>query len=83
MSTREALHEAIDELPDGVIETLARALERLRVDPVGFALDNAPIDDEPETEAEREAVAQARASLAAGRGIPDDEVGRILDALPH
>ncbi len=43
-------------------------------------LSNAPIDDEPETEAERAAVAQARASLQnnGGKGVPHDEAMRRL-----
>ncbi len=38
-------------------------------------LSNAPLDDEPETDAERAAVAQARASLKnnGGKGVPHDE----------
>jgi hypothetical protein len=41
---------------------------------------NAPIDDEPETDAERAAVAQARASLKnnGGKGVPHDEAMRRL-----
>ena len=43
-------------------------------------LSNAPIDDEPETDAERAAVAQARASLknSGGKGVPPDEAMRRL-----
>ena len=81
MTTRAAIHEAIDELPEGVLETLARALERLRDDPFQFMLDNAPIDDEPETEAERAGVTLAKAQLANGLGVPHDEVVRRLEAL--
>ncbi|WP_148260890.1 hypothetical protein [Conexibacter woesei] len=37
-------------------------------DPVSWMLDNAPIDDEPETEEERRAVAEVRADRARGIG---------------
>lgn len=44
-------------------------------DPVRWMLDNAPIDDEPETEEERRAVAQVRADRARGiEGIPFEEI---------
>ena len=36
----------------------------------------APLDDEPETEEERVAVAEARAELARGEGIPAAEIYR-------
>lgn len=43
-------------------------------------LSKAPLDDEPETDAERAAVGQARASLknSGGRGVPHDEAMRRL-----
>jgi len=46
----------------------------------GATLSNAPIDDEPETDAERAAVAQARASLkhSGGKGVPHNEAMRRL-----
>lgn len=79
MTTRAAIHEAIDELPEGVLETLARALERLREDPFQFMLDNAPTDDEPESEAEREAVDRARASAAPL--FTTEQVGALLESM--
>ena len=81
MTTREALHATIDQLPEGVLSAVGRALERLRDDPVQFARDMTPYDDEPESEYERRAVADARAQLAAGLGIAHNEVVRRLDAL--
>ena len=39
----------------------------------------APLDDEPETEEERAAVAEARAELARGEGIPAAEIYREFD----
>jgi hypothetical protein len=50
------------------------------VDPVGVALGNASVDDEPETEEERQAVAEARDWLAkrGGKGVPNEEAMRRL-----
>jgi len=46
-------------------------------DPVARMLDNAPLDDEPETEAERRAVAEACADRERGIApVPLDEVLR-------
>ena len=81
MSTREALHQELDELPDGVLETVSRALQRLREDPIQFAIDTAPFDDEPESEAEREGVARAKAQMAAGLGVSPEVVARLMDAM--
>jgi len=45
-----------------------------------LTLSNAPVDDEPETDVEHAAVAQARASLknSGGKGIPHDEAMQRL-----
>jgi len=50
------------------------------VDPVGIALRNATADDEPETEEEKQSVAEALAWLRrrGGRGIPHAEAIRRL-----
>ena len=81
MSTREAVHAEVDQLPEGALETLSRALARWREDPMQFAIDTAPFDDEPESEAEREGVASAKAQIAAGLGVQPDEVVRLLNEV--
>ncbi len=50
------------------------------VDPAKARLQNAPFDDEPETEAERLAMTQARTSLRknGGKGVPHNEAMRRL-----
>lgn len=60
VSTRERLHRLVDELPD---ERLADALLAL-----------APVDDEPLTEADRAAIAEAEADVRAGRVFTLDEI---------
>lgn len=46
------------------------------LDPVSRAIANAPVDDEPETQEERDAVAESKAWFAqrGGQGISDEEV---------
>ena len=66
--TREELHKMVDALPAEELELAKRELTRLCI----------PYDDEPETPAEAAAVAQARAELARGEGIPAEDVWREL-----
>ena len=69
-----------EDLPEDEIQAATRYLQRLRDrrDPVLAALLNAPEDDEPETDHERQAVAKAMADLEAGRVVTSAE---ILDEL--
>jgi len=77
--SREQAHQLIDRLPETQLSALVGLLETI-VDPVAAALRNAPIDDEPETDMEKQAVAEARNWLArrGGKGIPHDEAMRRL-----
>ena len=77
--TRQHAHQLIDSLPEAQISGLVRFLESI-IDPVSAALNNAPFDDEPETEEERLAVAEAREWLKrnGGKGIPHEEAMRRL-----
>ena len=76
MATKEALHKLIEELPEDEIQAATLYLQHLqnRNDPVLAALLNAPEDDEPETEYERQAVAEAMAELEAGHFVSADEI---------
>lgn len=82
MTTKERLYRLVDALPERERETAARVMEGLAslalVDPLARALELAPEDDEPETAAERAAVAEARAELAAGRGMSSESLRREL-----
>lgn len=83
MTKRERVMKMVEGLEDYPEASIAAVEEfiafiRWQVDPVRAALDNAPIDDEPEDEEERLAVAEAKAELARGEGIPDEEVWRSL-----
>ena len=76
---RQQAHQLIDRLPETQLSALVGLLETI-VDPVATALHNVPIDDEPETEGERQAVAETRDWLArrGGKGIPHAEAMRRL-----
>lgn len=80
MTRRERVHQIVDTLPDRELGTAARVLEGLATlaDPVLRALALPRDDDEPETEEERDAVSEARAALAAGKGIPSEQLKREL-----
>jgi hypothetical protein len=79
MSEREHAHELIDRLPETQLSALVGLLEAI-VDPVQATLRNAPVDDEFESEDEKQAVAESRDWLArhGGKGIPHDEAMRRL-----
>jgi hypothetical protein len=57
-----------------------RVLEALNAstDPLLLRLSHAPIDDEPETDAEREAVTRAHDDIREGKTLSQDEVRRKL-----
>ncbi len=81
MTTAEArtkLHDLIESLPSEDVPTALRVLEALNSssDPVPLSLRDIPFDDEPETEEERAAVAEARREIEEGRVIPHEEVMR-------
>jgi hypothetical protein len=58
MTSREELHKLVDHIPEADVAAARKILCSL-VDPVELSLATAPPDDEPETEAEREAVEKA------------------------
>ena len=73
-SNREHLHELVDRIPADQAMAAQEMLEGL-LDPVSRAIANAPFDDEPETEAERLAVAEADEwSKQHPEGIPFEQV---------
>ena len=76
---RQQAHQLIDQLPETQISALVGLLEAI-VDPVAAALRNAPVDEEPETEDEKQGAAEARdwIALRGGKGIPHGEAMRSL-----
>ena len=74
-NAKRALHALVDRLPDGRAALLLRALHG---DRDALYLASLPEDDEPATDEERAAVAEAMESVRAGRLIPHEEVRRRL-----
>ena len=72
---KQQAHELIDRLSPGQVSAVVILIETM-LDPVDRAIANAPIDDEPETDAERKAVAASKAWLAEhpGQGIPFEDL---------
>jgi hypothetical protein len=72
---KQHAHELIDQLPPSQLPAAIGMLESL-LDPVSRAIVNAPVDDEPESEDERQAVAKSKAWFKerGGQGIPHEEV---------
>ena len=68
-------HELIEQFPPHQFPAVVGLLEAM-IDPVARKLAAAPIDDEPETEEERQAAEQSKEWLRqrGGKGIPHEEV---------
>lgn len=77
--TRQQAHQLIDLMPETQLSGVIQLLEEL-VDPVAAALRNAPVDDEPESDDEKAAVAEAKAWLQSngGAGISHAEAMQRL-----
>ncbi len=81
MTTREALHELIDQLPEEDLEWAAESLSGITVERLDEILAAAPYDDEPFTEKQR---ARANAAIEKfpreGGGYTTEQVRRIIDS---
>jgi len=74
--SRRALHDLIDRIPEAELAAAQRFLEYLAVSPAYRAALSSPPDDEPVTEADAAAIAQAREEVRTGELVPHDEVLR-------
>jgi hypothetical protein len=76
-------HELIDRLALTQVNAVVGLLEAM-LDPVSRAIANAPLDDEPETEPERHAVAESKSwfQQRSGQGISHEEVLAEFDCKP-
>jgi hypothetical protein len=72
---KEHAHELIERLPPSQLTAVVGLLEAM-LDPVSRAIAQAPVDDEPVTEEEREALARSEAWFEerGGKGIPMEDV---------
>lgn len=68
-------HELIDRLAPTQVNAVVGLLQ-VMLDPVSRAIANAPVDDEPESDSEQEAMAESKTWFRKreGRGIPHSEV---------
>jgi len=71
---KQHAHELVERLDASQIPTAVRFLEFMLLDPVARALATAPDDDEPVTEAERQAVAEADEWLKHNKPVPFEDV---------
>jgi hypothetical protein len=81
MTLKDRLHQLVDELPDDEVAAAQRYLEYLRdigTDPVLRAFASAPVNDEPVTDQDRVAIAEACAELAGGQAVPHEDGRRRL-----
>lgn len=77
MTAKEKLREQVEALSEEEAQETLRLLE-LRRDPVVVAFRDAPLDDEPVTPEEEEALAKADRDIAVGRTISLEELKREL-----
>lgn len=66
MTVKERLQLAVGTMSDEEAGAALQMLAEASGDPVAWMLDHAPIDDEPDTEEERRAVAEYHAERARG-----------------
>jgi hypothetical protein len=78
MTTRQALHQLLDELPEELLSMAEERLAALRDDPFLRFLMAAPVDDEPLDDEDLAALAEADAEIARGETIPWEEAERRL-----
>ena len=81
MTERERLHTLIDTLPEGELHVALRFLEFLETEgPTSrlWSFKDAPLDDEPLTMEEEQALAEAERDLAEGRVVSHMEARRRL-----
>ena len=70
---RQQAHELIDRMAPNQVSAVVGLLETM-LDPVSFAISNAPYDDEPVSEAEAREITADREWLKHNSGIPNEEV---------
>ena len=73
---KQQLHQLVENLPTEQIGAALRYLNYLCADPVLLSLLNAPPDDEPYTEDQRQRDTEAEASIVRGEGRSHEEVLR-------
>lgn len=70
---RQRLHELVDRLAPGQVQAV-RGLLQVMLDPASRAIAKAPVDDEPLTAQETQALLEAREWLKHNKPIPHEQV---------
>jgi hypothetical protein len=70
---RHQAHILLNAVPDETIPKIRSLLASI-VDPLAVALANAPLDEEPLTEEEEQALAEARESFTGSEDIPHEQI---------
>ena len=80
MTTKEALHRLIEELPETALPVAEHYLASIRDDPLLCALANAPLEDEELSPEEEAALAEAWADYQRGdvAFVSDEELTRRI-----
>jgi hypothetical protein len=80
VTTKERLHQLVEELSEQEALAALAVVERGLQDPVLMAFAGAPEDDETVTAEDEAALEEADADIAAGRTVSLDELERRYDA---
>ena len=75
MSDRQDLHTLIDHIPATDVPATRKFLRAMIEDPLELSILTAPLDDEPESEEERAAVAEALADPSPD--VPFEQIRRV------
>jgi hypothetical protein len=70
---KQQIHELVDRLAPSQVQAV-HGLLQVMLDPVARAIANAPVDDEPLTAEEAQALGEAREWLKQNRPIPHEQV---------
>jgi hypothetical protein len=79
MTTKERLHQLVDELSEQEAAAALVIVERRRDDPMLHALASAPIDDEPSDSEEDASAVKALAAYRRGDGVSTEQLRGELD----
>jgi hypothetical protein len=85
MTQRDRLHALVDTLPEDELHAALRFLEFLEAEETPtelWSLEDAPMDDEPLTQQEEQALAEAEEDVIAGRVVSHAEARRRLLGEP-
>jgi hypothetical protein len=71
--SRQHVHELIDQLDPGQLAAVGKLLE-VMTDPVTRSLAGAPVEADPVSPDEAEALDEAHAAIARGEGVPHEDI---------